>query len=312
MLNSTENVLSLHDHLINAIGHQQVTCLYLLYLSAAFDTTDHATLLNRLSLWFGIHGTALNWFRSYLSDCLFCIKCSHDLSELHKSCYGVPQGSVLEPLLSSFHILYHSSQFIHFLTVVTQSPVVCWWYPAVCLFPTWQHTSFTGNISRLQAALGSTATWTTSNLLCLNGSNTEFLLLGLKPQLIKIHNPTLLLTNGHLVPPTASACNIGFIFDSHLSFSNHISSVFRARLYHIHDLRHTRPVLDIDMAHTIGSHIFCSLQTWLLQFDELLSSSKTVKLPSNYPKCSSNPDYIVKSLQWLNVQERIESYFHHV
>jgi len=55
----------------------------------------------------------------------------------------------------------------------------------------------------------------TSNLLCLSSANTEFLLLGLKPQLNKIHNPTL-LTDGHLVPPTASARNLGFIFDSHL------------------------------------------------------------------------------------------------
>jgi len=54
----------------------------------------------------------------------------------------------------------------------------------------------------------------TSNILYLNSANTEFLLLGHEPQLNKIHNPTLLLTDGNSVPPTAFARNLGFIFDS--------------------------------------------------------------------------------------------------
>ena len=54
----------------------------------------------------------------------------------------------------------------------------------------------------------------TSNLLCLYSAKTEFLLLGLKRHLNKIHNPSLLLTDSQLVPPVASARNLGFIFDS--------------------------------------------------------------------------------------------------
>ena len=62
---STETtLLSLHDYLITAISHQQVSCLCFLDLSAAFDTIDHSILLHRLSSWFGIadlplHGSKL-------------------------------------------------------------------------------------------------------------------------------------------------------------------------------------------------------------------------------------------------------------
>jgi len=103
-LHSMETVLlSLHDHLINAIGSQQASCLCLLDLSAAFDTIDHTILLDRLSLWFGIHGTALNWFKSYLSHRTFSVRCSGLCSCPQQSLYGVPQGSVVGPLLFTLY-----------------------------------------------------------------------------------------------------------------------------------------------------------------------------------------------------------------
>jgi len=60
-------LLYIHDDLINAIGSQKVSCLCLLDLSAAFDTIDHnIILLTRLSSWFGIQGSALDWFKSLI------------------------------------------------------------------------------------------------------------------------------------------------------------------------------------------------------------------------------------------------------
>jgi len=91
-------VLYIHDNLINAIGSDKI-CLCLLELSAAFDIIEHNVLLTRLSSWFGIHNTALNWSRSYFSCRCFRLKCNNDFSSTHTCLCGIPQGSVLAPLL---------------------------------------------------------------------------------------------------------------------------------------------------------------------------------------------------------------------
>src|SRR6218665_3304088 len=91
--------LSIYSKLVSAISHQQVSRLCLLDISAAFDTIDHNILLQRLSSWFGVSGTAVLCFQSYLSTGSFSVKaCSHSSQPLPLPC-GVPQGSVLGPLL---------------------------------------------------------------------------------------------------------------------------------------------------------------------------------------------------------------------
>jgi len=83
----------------------------------------------------------------------------------------------------------------------------------------------------------------------------EFLLLGLQSQLNKIQNPTLHLNSGISLPPTASARNLGFMFDSNLTFSDQVSAISRACFYHIRDLRRIRPFLDFSTAHAIGTSL---------------------------------------------------------
>ena len=93
---STETtLLSLHDHLITAISHQQVSWFCLLELSAAFDTIDHSILLHRLSSWFCIADSALSWFKTYLASRSFSVLVSGFASPPYPFSCGVPRGSVL-------------------------------------------------------------------------------------------------------------------------------------------------------------------------------------------------------------------------
>ena len=71
----------------------------LLDLSAGFDTVDHEVLLRRLEVTYGITGTALQWFRSYLTGRTQRVYINLTYSDDFALPHGVPQGSCLGPLL---------------------------------------------------------------------------------------------------------------------------------------------------------------------------------------------------------------------
>ena len=79
------------------------SAVILLDLPACFDTIDHTTLLDRIKQMYGTSGVALEWFVSHLSNRCQSIKLCSVVSVPSTLKYGVPQGSVLSPILSSMY-----------------------------------------------------------------------------------------------------------------------------------------------------------------------------------------------------------------
>ena len=101
---STETaLLRICCDLLNAADEGLISVLSLLDLSAAFDTLDHNIMLNWLSDMFGLSGCALGWFRSYLCNRSFFVVAEGKQSQPQLLEFGVPQGSVLEPVLCTMY-----------------------------------------------------------------------------------------------------------------------------------------------------------------------------------------------------------------
>ena len=147
--------------------------LVLLDLSAAFDTIDYQKLLNLLDYSFGIRGDSLRWFKSYLQDRTQTVQIGSSTSEPVTLKYGVPQGSVLGPILFTMNttplgnICNHSLDF-HLYADDTQ------FYLS---FKPRDSISRQTAISQVEACIKDIKTWMTNNLLKLNDDKTELLVI---------------------------------------------------------------------------------------------------------------------------------------
>ena len=167
---STETaLLALYDHLIRATTRQNITCLCLLDLSAAFDTIDHNILLQRLTSWFGITGTAHSWLKSYLTSRSFAVLANGFKSTSTPLSCGIPQGSVLGPLL---FILY-TTPLSSLLSSTTVSHHL--YADDTQLFISFLPSQYSTSIIQLQSVFTQVSSWMSANLLSINPSKTEFL-----------------------------------------------------------------------------------------------------------------------------------------
>uniref|UniRef100_A0A3P9D8J8 Reverse transcriptase domain-containing protein n=1 Tax=Maylandia zebra TaxID=106582 RepID=A0A3P9D8J8_9CICH len=233
---STETALvKVTNDLLMASDSGLISVLVLLDLSAAFDTVDHNILLERLEHAVGITSTALQWFVSYLSNRLQFVHVNGESSSHTEVNYGVPQGSVLGPILFTLYMLPLGSiirrHSIHFHCYADDTQLYLSMKP-----------DNTHQLVKLQECLKDIKTWMAANFLLLNSDKTEVIVLGPENLRNMVSNQILTL-DGITLASSNAVRNLGVIFDQDMSFNAHIKQICKTAFFHLRNISKIRNIL---------------------------------------------------------------------
>lgn len=289
-------------HLNTDSGRTSV--LVLLDLSAAFDTVDHNILLDRLENWVGLSGSVLNWFESYVRDRDYFVSLGIYTSERTKMTCGVPQGSILGPLLFNIYMLP--------LAQIIENNKICYHNYAddTQIYITLTPGDY-GPIQALSNCIDQINDWMCQNFLQLNKDKTEVLVFGAKEERLKVSAQL----QSAMLKTSNQARNLGVVMDSDMNFSSHIKQITKSAYYHLKNISRIKGLMSQqDLEKLVHAFIFSRLdycntvftglpkksirQLQLIQNAAARVLTKTKKVDHITP--------VLKSLHWLPVCQRID------
>lgn len=228
-------LLKVHDDIAQAVDKKGVAILLLIDFAKAFDRVSHRKLLNKLSSNFIFSNTAVTLIKSYLTGRTQTVFHNMEFSSYVEIKSGVPQGSILGPLLFSL--------FINDLPSVLEYCSVHLFADDVQIYLCSDKTIDVDDMSRkINSDLQKLLEWAKRNLLMINPTKTKALLINRSRSTIR--TPDLFL-NSEKVAFVDQASNLGLIFTSNLSWDAQVNQQCRKVYYALKQLNLTTRHLDI-------------------------------------------------------------------
>ena len=202
-------ILLIADKIQKAIERNQYSCGIFLDLSKAFDTVNHTILIKKLE-YYGIRGIAKDWFCSYLSNRKQLVSIGNVRSDLKPITCGVPQGSVLGPLLFLLYIndFSKSAPDLDFHLFADDSNLFC------------SHKSLQCLEAKVNVELNNVNNWLCVNKLSLNIDKSNFVIF--HPSQKKVQYPINLIINNKILEEKKYVKYLGIIMDCNLNWKQHI------------------------------------------------------------------------------------------
>lgn len=262
-------LLSLTDFIKHSIDSGNFSGSVFLDLTKAFDTLNHSILFNKLDS-YGITGPPLNFLKSYLFNRQNVVFTGGSYSNTKITNQGVPQGSILGPLLFIIYIndLPDVISSAHCVLYADDTTVSC------------KAKTVPSLISKLNSVLNNVVSWCNNNDLTINPSKTQFMIFR-SPQ-------KHLLTSAALTmgPNTIYACDsvsfLGVRLDITLNFGLHLSDIKKKTAFGIRALIKARPYFSTNALLSlyfsfVHSHFNYGITTWANTYHSYISSVQHIQ-----------------------------------
>ena len=308
---STETALvRIQNAHLKSVDKKKGVLTVLLDMSAAFDTVDHSVLIGQMRS-IGIEGTALKWLESYMSNRTHTVRIGSHNSHRTLIESGIPQGSVLGPVLFSIYTLplgaifrKHQLQY-HLYADDAQL------YVDLSRVPDGETADA---VCRVERCIEEARLWMSDHNLLLNESKTEAIIIS-APNRKHLQDVSCVSVCGCNIVPSPTIRNLGIMIDCELTMSSQVSRMCKAAYYHLYAISKIRHCLTTEACKIIvhalvisrldyGNALLYGITEALMTKLQMVQNS-AARLIARQRKHQHITPVLIK-LHWLPVRWRVQ------